>query len=64
MPNALHTRTTYIVSQTMSQTIRLRIDVQSAPEIPYKAKLSELEYNAISDQYKAISVLIVVQCVS
>ena len=48
----------------MSQTIRLRIDVQSAPEIPYKAKLSDLEYNAISDQYKAISVLIVVQCVS
>ena len=49
MPNALHTRTTYIVSQTMSQTIRLRIDVQSAPEIPYKAKLFDLEYNAISD---------------
>ena len=48
----------------MSQTIRLRIDVQSAPEIPYKAKLFDLEYNAISDQYKAISVLIVVQCVS
>ena len=48
----------------MSQTIRLRIDVQSAPEIPYKDKLSDLENNAISDQYKAISVLIVVQCVS
>jgi len=40
------------------------MDVQSAPEIPYKAKLSDLEYNAISDQYKAISFLIVVQCVS
>ena len=40
------------------------MDVQSAPEIPYKAKLPDLEYNAISDKYKAISVLIVVQCVS
>jgi len=55
MPNALHTRTTYIVSQT----IRLGIDVQAAPEIPYKAKLSDLEYNVISVQYNAISVLIV-----